>query len=382
MTESVNALKIEASSKLRWLSFEIDRMSKNGNSHPIVVRNLTFTANEIYNFIRLIDINSTTPNDDLGLEILRKSKVLWGNLDKAAIYVSMIQRENNEDRLIRELVLDLAQKNGIPIKDLIVSLTSPFSCTPYDPVPVVTGYPWDVFTLIDSAAFFHEIGHIVFDAYHDIEIKMKNIVKTFFLEYKRRNSGPSNKRNGDIRRATEKGIEYWNEDRLNELFADIYAAYISGPVFYETVINMAFTAQSAPFELNDFDEHPPPGIRMEVCKKMCSNDWHDEKEFIKLINLNEECVSNKKIPTETQIICSSDLTNELVKSGELIIYDKLPKTIRFKPPQTNQDILSDKMPYLLKLLYEGLVVRLGSDRDYENWEIEAIRNMIRFVNKL
>lgn len=381
MTESLELLKIEVTAKLNWLNFEIDRLSQNAIEHPQVLHNLLTITEEISDFIHLIEINSTLPNNYLYLEIIRQSKGLWFELDKAANYISALQRETDEDRLIRELIFDVVQKNGISIGDLLINLNSPFSCISYDPVPVITGYPWNAFTLIDNAAFFHEIGHIVFWMYSDIEILMTEIVVDFFSKYRKENSGIDNKRNEEINKVAENGKMYWNEYRLNELFADFYAAYISGPIYYETIINMALTDPNSPFELNLLDVHPPSGIRMEVCKMVCSEYWQKNKEFILLDEHFKKYTSNNKIPHETQIICSSDLINELVKWSVQFITDKIPETIRFKPSGPQKDALSDEIPSLVKLLYEGLVVKLQDSENYNNWEKKAIRKMLRFVNQ-
>ncbi len=380
MTESIEFLKIEASAKLKWLNFEIRKPLQKETGHPLILQNLSRISDKIVEFIRLIDINSTLPNNDLAKEIIRKSKNLVSDLDRAAAYISALQRERNEDRLIRSLILDTIQKYGISIDDLLVSLNSQFSSTTYEPAPLITGYPWSAFTLTDSAAFFHEIGHIVFFKYSDIQYLMDEVVEDFFLQYEKKNSGTNNRRNEEIKKITKNGKTYWDEYRLNELFADIYASYISGPIFYENVINMVLKDENSQFDLKDIDPHPPSGVRAQVCNMVSSDHWRGNREFILLNDIFKEFQSNIRIPYETRVICSPDLMSELVKTTTKFIANKVSGTIRFEPAQLEGGESSGKISYFIRILYKGLDIKLRDSKSYISWEKKAIKDMIRFVN--
>ena len=158
MADYIELLKIEAYAKLKWLNFEIKRISKHEIDHPLVLRDLLKSVDKINRFIHLAEINSTLPKSGITNQLIMEATKLELTLDRAAAYISTLQRERDEDRLIRCIILDIIQKSGISIEDILISLNAPFSTINYDPAPLITGYPWSAFTFTDSAAFFHEIG--------------------------------------------------------------------------------------------------------------------------------------------------------------------------------------------------------------------------------
>ena len=382
MTDYIELLKIETYAKLKWLNFEIKRISKHEIDHPSVLRDLLKSGDKINRFIHLAEINSTLPKSGITNQLIMEATKLELTLDRAAAYISTLQRERDEDRLIRCIILDIIQKSGISTEDILVSLNAPFSTINYDPVPLITGYPWSAFTFTDSAAFFHEIGHLVFLKYQDIRYRMIEIVENFFQQYEKKNSGIKKNRNEDAKKMTKRAMSYWGEPRLDELFADIYATFISGPIYYENVINMVMKENGSHFDLKELDEHPPSGVRAQVCELVCSGHWLGSKEFISLKDVFNKIRSNAKIPYETGIICSINLLKELVSTSIQSIYDYVPGAIIFEPASLEEGKSSDKIPFFVKTLYNGLSIKLKNKEKYNLWEKDAIGEILQFSKNL
>jgi hypothetical protein len=379
MTDYIELLKIEAYAKLKWLNFEIKRMSKYEIDHPSVLLDLLNTRDKIDRFIQLAEINATLPKSGITNQLVTESTNLEIALERAATYITTLQRERDEDRLIRCMILDVVRKSGISTEDILVSLNSQFSTIFYPPAPLITGYPWTAFTFTDSAAFFHEIGHIVFFKYPGIDYQMIEVVENFFKQYGKKNSGIKKNRNEDTKKMTKLGILYWSVPRLNELFADIYASLISGPIYYENVINMVLKDQSSRFTLEELDEHPPSGVRAQVCELVCSGPWLGSREFIKLKDIFNKIRSNAKIPYETETICSINLLKELVSMSIRLIYDNVPGAIKFEPASLEEKKSMDKIPIFVKTLYNGLSIKLQNKEKYDLWEKNAIADILHFL---
>lgn len=382
MTDYIELLKIEAYSKLKWLEFEIKRASQYENDHPLVLRDLLNAGDKINKFIRLTEINSTLPKSGITNQLIMEAHKLESTLDRAAAYISTLQRERDEDRLIRCIILDIIRKSGISTEDLLVSLNSPFSTTNYNPAPLITGYPWSAFTFTDSAAFFHEIGHIVFFKFQGIRYQMIKVVENFFQQYEKKNSGIKKNRNEDTKKMTKRAISYWDELRLDELFADIYAAFISGPIYYENVINMVMKEEGSHFDLKESDEHPPSGVRAQVCELVCSRPWLENREFVILKDIFSKIRSNTKIPYDTEIICPMNLLKELVCTSIQSIYDNIPEAIIFEPIILEEGTSSDKIPFFVKTLYKGLSIKLQNKEEYNLWEKDAIGEILHYFKNL
>ena len=378
MTDYIELLKIEAYVKLKWLNFEIKRMSKYEIDHPSVLRDLLNVGGKIDRFIHLAEINPTLPKSGITNQLITESTNLEMALDKAAAYITTLQRERDEDRLIRCMILDVIRKSGISTEDILVSLNSPFSTPTYDPAPLITGYPWTAFTFTDSAAFFHEIGHLVFFKYPGIHYQMIDVVENFFKQYEKKNSGIKKNRNEDTKKMTKLGMLYWDEPRLNELFADVYASFISGPIYYENVINMVLKDEISRFGLEELDEHPPSGVRAQVCELVCSGTWLGSREFIMLKDIFNKIRSNTKIPYETETICSINLLKELVSTSIRLIYDNVPGAIMFEPASLEEGKSIDKIPFFVKTLYKGLSIKLQNKEKYNLWEKDAIGEILHF----
>ena len=379
MIDYIELLKIEAHAKLKWLNFEKERISKYEIDHPSVLRDLLNAGDKINRFIQLTEINSTLPKSGITNQLIMEATKLEFTLDRAATYISTLQRERDEDRLIRCIILDVIRKSGISTEDILISLNAPFATINYDPVPLITGYPWSAFTLIDSAAFFHEIGHLVFFKYEDILYQMIKVVENFFQQYEKKNSGIKKNRNEDTKKMIKHAISYWGELRLDELFADIYAAFISGPIYYETVINMVMKEKGSHFDLKESDEHPPSGVRAQVCELVCSGTWLGNREFIILKDIFDKIRSNTRIPYETEIICSINLLKELVSTSIRLIYENVPGAIKFEPASLEEGKSMNKIPFFVKTLYKGLSIKLQNKEKYDLWEKDAIDEILHFL---
>ena len=66
-------------------------------------------------------------------------------------------------------------------------------------------------------------------------------------------------------RTIGKALEYWDEKRLEELFCDVYATFVTGPAYYFSCVDMAVKSVLEPFHVDVRDEHPPMAARVHVC---------------------------------------------------------------------------------------------------------------------
>lgn len=294
-------------------------------------------------------------------------------------YLPGLLKENDEEIFIRKILNEFINTCNLDfIKDIVIRLDSHEATVPhFTDVPVVFASPLQSKSLYLKGPFYHEFGHVVFEKYNIIANQLIPVIEKFFND-KIINLGllePSKR----YEREKEfiKAKNYWNIDRLNEIFSDIFGTYVAGPLLY-----LYFAGQITLCDKLDImdwrDVHPPIYARYYACKKSLNKNYSSDiliSDHERIINetLHNNSVSN----ADFQIICDINLLDRIVQFS-IDSIKKLPIEIReysFPIPNITEiesftfgtDIITlficaEKMLYLLP-------------EKYAAWEQQAIQRL-------
>lgn len=174
-----------------------------------------------------------------------------------------------------------------------------------------------------------------------------------------------------------KAKNYWNTSRLNEIFSDIFATYVAGPLLY-----LYFAGQmiiSDKIDIMDWgDEHPPVYARYYACKKSLNNHFSSDiliKDHERIISeiLDNNSVSN----TDFQNICDTKLLDRIVQSS-IDSIKKLPIEIReysFPIPDITEIESFNFDTDIIMLFICAEKMLYFSPEKYTAWEQQAIQGL-------
>jgi hypothetical protein len=159
-------------------------------------------------------------------------------------YLPGLQKEGPSEQTLQKLFISKSKNHGQKwIQDALVRLDNNYAISPNPEIPVILDPPQQAMTLLNMPCIFHELGHnFVGRYYRDIIDSLADKSKAHFSELKK-GSGPISPEKLSRRNLRIEQIEdYWvNEKRLNEFFSDVYAAYVCGPAYCFSCVNLAMS---------------------------------------------------------------------------------------------------------------------------------------------
>ncbi|NEQ68804.1 MAG: hypothetical protein F6K21_25545 [Symploca sp. SIO2D2] len=155
---------------------------------------------------------------------------------------------------------------------------------------------------------YHELGHDVFQNFKEIANNLDTKVKFYFNEL-RQKSGPIDpERKIERNRNIDEALQYWNTDRLNEIFCDIFGTFACGVAHYGSCIDMGLRSGQNPYEVNFSDEHPPLSARVSACYKALTLTQQAENTVTILHRAWENYVKLRSCTSENKIQNLAHLT--------------------------------------------------------------------------
>ena len=384
MLDYLNTRVIRYSSFFEWIQQEINDLEKKNPHHKFIFDCLkdkvSSLEEECKKLENIIDLKEE--------RIYERAFPIIHFLDSeisgiTEFYITAIQKETKNDLFIRDIMLEFVKRGGIYwIKDIIVSLESNYGIhAPIVDAPIIFGPFYQHVSLSGISLFQHELGHNVFYKNIDkLENELFSIVHSYFSNMGI-SSGPLDPM---VRQERDKKIQmstvYWNNERLNELFCDIYATYICGPSYYFSNIDVAIRTGTEPKLVDQNDEHPPWDTRIYACYKTLL-EIHREEEVVKSMNnLWEKYLKIKKNDPLCNFTCSHNLIDKIVEGSIKNIKELLPSASPCCEPLLDHSELDKISSLTLKHILDNQLVKILKDpNNYPKWErnaFEAIQTRI------
>jgi len=306
---------VEYTSTLDWVSQQLGRLPSLQGAHTHIGQQLSArlvdARRRLAMLHRVVQLNSPALSsrglsltNELQLDIL----VLSDN------YVGAIRIEGEEEQAFTRSATAAAHRCGLTsVQDLLVSLTSGHAILPAFPTaPLLFAPLRQRFTLIDLAGMYHEFGHLAFALHSEIADRLTLAVDTYFLALEQAAGRLTPSERADRLRRIRQATTYWNLDRLNELFSDIFATFVLGPAHYYSCIDLAMRYSDKPHDIDVSDVHPSFGTRITACRLTLPEDHRRHAVSVAATKLWSEYCRRSTPSNEYRLTSPDDLIQEFV----------------------------------------------------------------------
>lgn len=227
-------------------------------------------------------------------------------------YLPAVAHQTEEERKLRIIFLEAAKRLGlIWIKDIVVHSSGILAIFPVFflnvlEIPVIHVQANFLDKCLCLPGAFHEFGHSVFLRFSEFYTAMKQEVDAHF-DALRRAIGPvpEDQRERQLR-AINEAHEYWDENRLAELFCDLFAQYVSGCANIISMIDLSM-AEGQPACNTNIPNYPPDAARVKVCEYALTADQAASPEVKDLLTGWEAYAEVDNADTFYRETCSEKL---------------------------------------------------------------------------
>jgi len=292
-------------------------------------------------------------------------------------YLPALQKESKADLALRKILLLSAQRCGFFwIKDILVNLDGQLATVPTPPeAPLIIGPPQQAVSLLEMPGLYHELGHDIFQKFGEIASKLDTIVYSYFNNLRQKSGLITPEQKYERNCKIDQAVYYWDKNRLNEIFCDIFGTFACGVAHYISCVDMGLRSGQDPFEVNFGDEHPPLSARVYACYKALTPTQQTEPSVITI-----NCAWEKHTNTNTRIydfnlICAESLLDRMVEAAISNIQNFLPDCHRYEVPLPDNGKILEISPFasLEDILNRAAHILLTCPEHYAEWETKAFK---------
>jgi hypothetical protein len=296
-------------------------------------------------------------------------------------YIPGLQRESDDDLFIRNILLSVLKRCGLSwIEDILVRLDNQHAIIPaMTEMPIIFAPPQHTASTSDMAALYHELGHDLFQQFPGIVQNLARVVYIYFSQLRLSIGTMSPEKRSERNKLIDDALNYWNAERLDELFSDIYATFVCGPAHYFSSVDVAIRMGRKPFHINVADVHPPWAARIDACYRALLPVYENEDKVRAICRVWDSYASIQTKDTNYDFLYPDDLIEQLVDIAVQNIEQFVPDAQRYS--KSLQDFAETDETYAEKnledILNERLVILLTKPSQYLNWErnvVSVLRN--------
>ena len=286
-------------------------------------------------------------------------------------YLPALQKEGKADLALRKLLLDSANRCGLFwIKDIAVRLDGPLGTIPTPEAPLIIAPPSPGTSLLELPGLYHELGHDVFQKFREIVSALSKAVSSHFNAL-RQKSGPIDPgRKAERDKQINEALQYWDKDRLNEIFCDIFGTFACGAAHYVSCIDMGLRSGENPYCVDLGDEHPPLSARVYVCYKALTPAQQNEQTVVLARQAWENHTKAHTSDYDFKLICAEQLLDSIVEVASRSIKELLPNAKRYEVQVPNGKEL-EQIPEntaLEDILNRAAMILMTRPEQYADWE--------------
>lgn len=287
---------------------------------------------------RLADIAKEYEDDeavfrdpDFGLDGLNRLGAILSSLSLIEdAYMPAVVHQTEEERTLRTIFIKSADRLGLEwIQDLVVYSSGSLAIFPsflgsYG-IPVIHVQVNFLDKCLSLPGVFHELGHSVFLKFLEILTAMQKEVTEHF-DSMRKGIGPVKEtvKDKQIERLNE-AQQYWDEDRLAELFCDVFAQYVSGCANIVSMIDLSM-AEGQPACKTDVEGYPPDAARVKVCEYASTDEQLASVPVKDLLKNWEDYADIDNAPSFYRDVCHDKLLRRLSACIVKLISTLMPNT--------------------------------------------------------
>jgi len=366
---------------LSWAEQELHRLRSERPEHQPLLARLRDSLNEVQLLLGQLQAITLVGHPRLIPKALRTiHQIEYWVVIITSYYIPALQREGKDDLALRELLLPTAVRCGLSwIEDIAVRLDGQHATVSVlTETPVVFAPPQHSVSLLDMAGLYHELGHTVFHRFPVIAEDLSDGAMDYYFDFSQKAGPMSPSKRAERDRAINEALEYWDEKRLEEIFCDVYATFVSGPVHYFSCVDMAVRGIRDPFHVDIRDVHPPLAARVCVCDKALASS-HRRDRIVRTTRNTWRTHTNLLMRNaEFELICPDELLECLTDTAIQGIRKFLPDADRYDRPPTAID---DANPTCQGMSLEDILnaavrILLSSPSQYAVWEQKVIETLM------
>lgn len=294
-------------------------------------------------------------------------------------YLPALQKESQADLALRKLLLSSAKRCGLFwIEDIAVTLDGPLATLPTPPeAPLIISPPQQAVSLLEMPGLYHELGHDVFQKFKEIAETLDTVVDSYFHELRQKSGLMAPDQKIERNRKIDEALQYWDTDRLNEIFCDIFGTFACGVAHYISCVDMGLRSGRKPFYVDFGDEHPPLSARVYACYKALTPNQQSEQSVITIHRAWENYTKDYTKEYDFKLICSEALLDLIVEAAISNIQNFLPNCHRYEfPLQGNSQLQEIPLDASLEyILNRGANILLTCPECYADWETKAFKTL-------
>lgn len=356
---------------LEWMRGKLAAFRRTPSAPGHILSQLEREFTEAEKALALLGVAAATPGLEDDADSL--SKYLAAFMQVTSVhYIAGLERQTVVESDLRLVLLNACRRLRLDwIQDLLVRLSDHLAILPVYrrrlDMPVFYGPPNLLESFLCLPGIYHEFGHNVFLTHDEFLIELRRAVVDYFDAEKAR-LGPMMP---ELRKRREAELDeaaaYWDDLRLTELFCDLFAGYVCGPVNLISIMDLAMADGLPPTEL--ITDYPPNASRVAACHHILStvqktqplledmfSDWQDyERRFSPVASYGT--------------FCPPALVLKLADSAKMLLTTLLPNVQTYADllPTLDEARAVNAGIGLERLLNSGAVVLLEAPTEFDAW---------------
>jgi hypothetical protein len=287
-----------------------------------------------------------------------------------------------EELFLRTIFLSSVKRLGLDwIEDMVVQGSGELAIYPELDRSLATPAFHVPTGLLDSflslPGVYHEFGHSVFARFPSILAAMQKMNREYF-ENLRRQLGPTQPglRAAQLKRLRE-AEEFWTERRLEELFCDLFAQYVSGCANIISMIDLSMAKGRPTYDMDDSD-YPPDAARVRVCVLALAAAQSNESSTKHLLQEWEEYAQQFSDSQAYREACPEILLRQFGRSVFAALASELPNLPKMEspPPDLQSAFTPAETISFEDAIHYGCAVMAWRRDNFESWWQDVRKRLI------
>lgn len=379
---SYRALKAkEIELALAALQERLEQCPRENGQHTIVLKRLeellaTF-ADELLNIQPVIHDAAFRTEVDI---ILNQTSIFLSIVETQ--YIRGLATPSKEELFLRLIFLSCVKRLGLNwVEDMVVQGSGELAIYPeFYGSPAMPAFHIPT-GLLDSflslPGVYHEFGHSVFAQLPSILTAMQQVNRGFYNNL-RGQLGPMQPhlRDAQLRRFQE-AEEFWTERRMEEMFCDLFAQYVSGCANIISMVDLSMAKGSPTYDMDDLD-YPPDAARVRVCALALSTNQANESSTKHLLAEWEEYALQFNDSQSYRDACPENLLRQFGQSVFATLASELPNLPRRQEPPPDVQVAFTPATTISfeDAIHQGCAVLAWRRDNFESWWQDARTRLV------
>jgi hypothetical protein len=369
---------------LERLSWQINNL-ESGGKHHLHLRNrlkqrIKSARSSLKNLERVLKLSASDSTHSRGLENIHLIEFEMYFINE---YLVALKSESSASLALRKSIVLIIQRLGFPwVKDVVVKLDSQLAINPLYDTPLFFIPSRERLSLLEVPGIYHEVGHNFFSANRDtVSQELNQVVDSYISKLLSRSDSFYKNQKLAFKEKVENIKLYWQHERLEELFCDIFATWACGISHYVSCVDMGLLHQDPPHEVSMGTPHPSMASRVFVCfEVLIQRQQLNEITQLALKMWSDHLNLFPESP-DHRFICDQLLLKNLTEISIELIQQILPATKQYNELNfigKSTSSISAKLaaePTLEEILYKSAQVLLQTPERYVSWESKTLNSL-------